>query len=272
MSTGITESVGNGAGNRPQDVRRVQRLLAPFAKLSGMPPLVEDGLAGMATIAAIERFQAEVLGFPAPDGRIDPAGRTWAALTDWAHEAAADPPLVTYGSGVDRAARLVSDYSFAVTRKALAMAGTKAAVITSTLRLPQEQAATMYKNAAKDLKAQFALYGGAGDEVLRIYEANQSRPAETVIRLMREAIEAQLARGRQVSRHVTTPAGFAKRNVIDIGLHSTRAAAGASFDHGRLTKAFAKLASQGYIGTFIDETGKSNCCWHLEIAPGAKKL
>lgn len=271
MSAGITESVGNGAGNRPPDVRRVQRLLAPFAKLAGLPPLVEDGLTGRATIAAIERFQVEVLGFPAPDGRVDPAGRTWTALIGWAQEAV-DPARVTYGAGVERAARLVGDYSFAVIRKALGMAGMKAAVITSTLRLPREQAATMYKNAAKNLSAQFALYGRTGDEVLRVYEANRGRPAETVIGLMRETIEAQLAKGRQVSRHVTTPARYAKLNVIDIGLNSTRAAAGASFDHKGLTKAFVKLASQGYIATFIDETAKSNCCWHLEISPGSKKL
>ena len=271
MSAGITESVGNGANNRPPDVRRVQRLLALFAKLTDLPPLEEDGLIGGATIAAIERFQADTLGYPAPDGRIDPGGRTWTALIRWAQEAA-DPIRVTYDSGVETAARLVSDYSFAVIRDALAMAGMKAAVITSTLRLPREQAATMYKNAVKGLNAQLALYGRAGDEVLRVYEANRARPAETVIALMRAAIEAQLAKGRQVSRHVTTPARYAKLNVIDIGLNSTRAAAGESFDHKRLTKAFVKLAGQGYIATFIDETAKSNRCWHLEIAPGAKKL
>lgn len=270
MSAGITESVGNGASNRPPDVRRVQRLLAPYAKLAGLPPIEEDGLMGGITITAIERFQAVVLGFPAPDGRVDPGGQTWAALIGWADEA--DRIRVTYGFGVEAKARLVSDYGLAVIDKALGMAGMKAAVITSTLRLPREQAATMYKNAVRDLGAQFALYGSAGDEVLRIYAANRGRPAETVIGLMREAIEAQLAKGRHVSRHVTTPARYAKLNVIDIGLHSTRAAAGASFHPERLTKPFAKLAGEGYIATFIDETAKSNCCWHLEIAPGAKKL
>ena len=271
MSTGITGSVGHGASNRPPDVLRVQRLLAPFARMTGLPPLSDDGSIGPATIAAIERFQAEVLGFPAPDGKIDPGGRTWVALVRWA-EGDAAAIRVVYGSDVEPSARLVSDYSLAVVRKALGMAGMKAGVITSTLRLPGEQAATMYKNAVRDLSAQFALYGGAGDEVLRIYQANRGKPAETVIPLMRKAIEAQLELGRQVSRHVTTPARYAKLNVIDIGFNSTRAAAGASFNHKGLTQAFAKLAGQGYIATFIDETAKSNCCWHLEIVPGAKKL
>ncbi len=271
MSTGITGSVGHGASNQPTDVLRVQRLLAPFAKKAGLSPLADDGAVGPATIAAIKCFQADVLGFPAPDGRIDPGGRTWAALAGWGGDAA-DPLRVVYGSDVEPAARLVSDYSLAVIRKALGMAGMKAAVITSTLRLPQEQAATMYKNAVKDLNAQIALYGGTGDEILRVYQANRGKPAEAVILLMRKAIEAQLELGRQVSRHVTTPARYAKLNVIDIGLHSTRAAAGASFDRKGLTQAFAKLTSQGYIAAFIDETAKSNCCWHLEIVPGAKKL
>ena len=75
-----------------------------------------------------------------------------------------------------------------------------------------------------------------------------------------------------MSRHVVSPAAYAKLNVIDIGLGSTQAAAGTSFKLGELTKAFTKLAAQGYIAKFIDETGKTNACWHLEIAPGAKAL
>lgn len=283
--TGIAKSVGKGGVNQKADAKLVQRLLSPFAVSKGLPPLLDDGDIGPKTIAVIERFQAEVMGFPAPDGRIDPGGKTMAALLAWKVPSPAPTPAptptpvpaddgikVTYGPGVDEDARLVDDYSFAVIRKALGLAGMKAAVITSTLRLPQEQAATMYKNAAKDLNAQFALYGPTGDEILQVYKANRAKSAETVIELMRKTIEKQLANGRQVSKHVATRERYAKLNVIDVGLNSTRAAAGDSFDHKALTKAFARLAEQGYIATFIDETAKSNVCWHVEIVPGAKKL
>jgi hypothetical protein len=267
MATGIAGSVGNGADNQRADVKRVQQLLAPFAKNAGLPPIIDDGLLGAATIAAIERFQAQVMKFPAPDGRIDPGGKTWAALVAWS-----DPIKVIYGPGVEPEARLVDDYSFAVIRKALALAEMKAAVITSTLRFPQEQAAAMYKNAVRDFAGQRALYGPTGDEILQVYAANKGKQAEAVIDLMRAKIEKLVATGRPVSLHVTTKAGYAKRNVIDIGLNSTREAAGASFDQKALTRAFAKLAEQDYVAKFIDETAKSNCCWHLEIVPGAKKL
>lgn len=275
---GIAKSVGKGAVNDKADARLVQRLLSPFAVSEGLPPLDDDGVIGKTTIGVIERFQAAVMGFPAPDGRVDPGGKTMAALLAWKAPSATPAPSdddaikVTYGPGVDVEARLVDDYGFAVIRKALGIAGMKAAVITSTLRLPQEQAATMYKNAVKSLAGQYALYGSVGDTVLRVYEANRKKPAETVIALMRDKIEAEMAKGRLVSNHVATPAHYAKRNVIDVGLNSTRAAAGDSFDHKALTKAFARLAEQGYIATFIDETAKSNVCWHVEIVPGAKKL
>src|SRR6185369_4980361 len=100
----------------------------------------------------------------------------------------------------------------------------------------------------------------------------KSKPADAVIALMAKKIEAQLATGRQVSRHVTTTAGYAKLNVIDLGVNSTRAAAGPTFNLGALTKAFAKLQAEGFIKTFIDETAKSNTCWHLEIVPDARPL
>lgn len=32
------------------------------------------------------------------------------------------------------------------------------------------------------------------------------------------------------------------------------------------------LEKDGYIDTLIDETGKSNSCWHLEIKPNKKSI
>lgn len=287
---GISRSVGKGGVNQAPDVKLVQQLLAPFLKQNGQQPILANGTIDNATVAAILQFQAKALKLLAPDGRVDPGGRTITALLKQAGAgnpgtpgAPASPALggsvpgtdtilVTYSSGVAPAAQLVSSYSIGVIRKALAAAGMKAAVMTSTLRLPQEQAATMYKNAAKSLTAQFQLYGPTGDEILQVYKANKDKPADVVIALMKKKIEEQLAQGRQVSRHVTTPSLYNGLNVIDIGVNSTRAVAGPSFNLNGLTKAFAKLATEGYIKTFIDETAKSNTCWHLEIVPNAKPL
>jgi len=33
-----------------------------------------------------------------------------------------------------------------------------------------------------------------------------------------------------------------------------------------------RLETDGYIKKFIDETNKSNTCWHVEIIPNAKAL
>lgn len=282
MTTGIMKSVGKGGINLPGDVATVRQLLAGFVKRNGKSPLA-IGPMDQPTIEAITQFQKTVMQLRMPDGRVDPGGRTIAALIKDAAKpgaAVAPPPpgaaagiiAVTYGTGVPATAQLVSPYAIDVIKKALVAAGMKAGVITSTLRLPDEQAATMYKNAVKDLAAQLRLYGATGDEVLKVYRDNKTQPAATVIALMKKKIEDLLAQGRQVSRHVTTTAGYARLNVIDIGVNSTRAAAGPSFNLNGLTKAFSKLQTEGYIKTFIDETAKSNTCWHLEIVPNAKPL
>lgn len=77
----ITQSVGKGGVNATRDVKNVQTLLN-----AQMPPhlhkLMVDGIVGPATIAMIQSFQRHVLGFRRPDGRVDPKGRTLAALND----------------------------------------------------------------------------------------------------------------------------------------------------------------------------------------------
>lgn len=90
----ITGSVGRGGINARGDVREVQRLLNGWRAATGQPALAIDGDAGPRTVAAIEAYQAQVLGIARPDGRVDPGGRTWRAL---AAQAAPAIPL----SGAD---------------------------------------------------------------------------------------------------------------------------------------------------------------------------
>lgn len=53
---------------------------------------------------------------------------------------------------------------------ALKECGMNHAVITSTLRTPEDQEEIMYKNAKIDLNKQKILYGRNGDDVLAVYE------------------------------------------------------------------------------------------------------
>jgi hypothetical protein len=89
----IGASVGQGGTNDLADVLVVQHLLNAWLQRIGEKVLPTDGDCGPRTIAAIQLFQARVLHSPKPDGRIDPGGRTWDALTSLA----APPPL----SGAD---------------------------------------------------------------------------------------------------------------------------------------------------------------------------
>ena len=75
----IQLSVGNGGVNRVEDVATIQELFNLIAPVHGNH-LVVDGFLGPKTIVAIETFQTRVVTLPKPDGRVDPSGRTFAAL------------------------------------------------------------------------------------------------------------------------------------------------------------------------------------------------
>ncbi len=70
----ISASVGKGGTNKPEDVAAVQGLLNKNGA-----GLETDGMVGPKTIAAITKFQQGNLGFG--EGRVDPGGQTWDALT-----------------------------------------------------------------------------------------------------------------------------------------------------------------------------------------------
>ncbi len=286
MSITITKSVGRDGGNVAVDVTAVQTQLNKVVAQLGLAPLAVNGTADPATIAAIAEFQRCIVKMKTPDGRIDPGGGTLKALNEAAEAPAAPAPAapapatpatatpakVRYSDSLPASARLVSDYAFKVIEKAVVAAGIKAAVITSTLRPPAEQAAIMYDKASQNLDAQYALYGAAGDKVLDVFKANQGKPKPTVVALMKAKIDELGAQGVRVSLHVVSLEAYAKLNVIDIGVNSTRAVAGPAFNIAKITAAFNKLASDGYIRKFIDETAKANNCWHVEIVPGVKPL
>lgn len=74
----ISASVGHGGRNLASDVQKVQSLLNDHG---ASPPLAVDGACGPQTVRAIRWFQEHVVGLASPDGRVDPGGRTWTALS-----------------------------------------------------------------------------------------------------------------------------------------------------------------------------------------------
>ncbi|PUA27744.1 MAG: hypothetical protein B0W54_14495 [Cellvibrio sp. 79] len=83
MEIKIAASVGENAKNRNSDVRIIQKALNNIMQyniLAPLAPLAEDGVAGRKTKLAIRQFQRVAVGMAAPDGRIDPSGKTIAKL------------------------------------------------------------------------------------------------------------------------------------------------------------------------------------------------
>ena len=85
----IGKKVGRGGANVANDVMLVQVLFnVNLSRMSGAKAITMDGKSGSNTIAAIEKFQKEVVGSNSPDGRVDPNGATINALIQGAKSGA----------------------------------------------------------------------------------------------------------------------------------------------------------------------------------------
>jgi peptidoglycan hydrolase-like protein with peptidoglycan-binding domain len=75
-------SVGQGGRNAHDDVQLVQIHLNKNAHIvSEIGRVPEDGILDERTQRAIIAFQRQIVRLSAPDGRVDPHGRTWRMLT-----------------------------------------------------------------------------------------------------------------------------------------------------------------------------------------------
>jgi peptidoglycan hydrolase-like protein with peptidoglycan-binding domain len=72
----IRNSVGKKGVNKKSDVQLVQEALNRSVT-QPQQLLKIDGIVGLLTIAAIERFQKNIVGMPKPDGLVDVDGKTW---------------------------------------------------------------------------------------------------------------------------------------------------------------------------------------------------
>lgn len=88
----ISAPVGRNGKNFAPDVLVVQRLLmARLGSYGPLRPFAPDGICGPQTIEAIMQFQRNAVRMLAPDGRVDPNGKTFAALVGGIIGAAAGP-------------------------------------------------------------------------------------------------------------------------------------------------------------------------------------
>ncbi|HEY7771784.1 MAG TPA: peptidoglycan-binding protein, partial [Marinagarivorans sp.] len=209
MPKGIMRSVGVKASNELGDVKLIQIYLN-LNRQKNQKRLAEDGLIGKKTIDAIKHFQVNSVGMKNADGRVDPNGKTFSYLTMYIEASEQDAaeanarlnkqsrvmsPVsetkilsqaglshlsVSY-KNIPAERQLVAKYSKNIIRVALKQAGMKHAVITSTLRFPEQQAEIMLRNAKIDLAKQFRLYGSAGDKVLKVFQDNKSKSDTEII-------------------------------------------------------------------------------------------
>lgn len=107
--------------------------------------------------------------------------------------------------------------------------------------------------------------------MLEVYRKNKTKNDNEIIELMTDKILELAKQNRHVSLHCVPKPDYEKLNVIDIGLNSTRAV-NKNFSLQKFTNAFKALQKEGYVTKFIDETSKSNSCWHLEIKPNGKAI
>ena len=77
----ISDSVGEGGENRPDDVEIIRRLLNEH-RPPGQPPLPVYAGADPFLIDRIRHFQYHQVGLLNPDGRVDPRGRTLRRLNE----------------------------------------------------------------------------------------------------------------------------------------------------------------------------------------------
>ena len=267
------ESHSYKSGARGQEVEYIQQALIKLGFDLGNAGA--DGDFGPTTKRQVEQFQKEYqetnnthLAYQVGtiDGIVGQGtllGLDEALVEGWEYQRSIDSVVVTYKEDLPADKRVVSQKSIEIIRLAFSRAGAKHAVITSTLRTPDEQARVMYRNAKQDLESQFRLYGRAGDKVLTVYKENHN--ATNVIDLMAKKIESLLRKGEKVSKHCTTFDEYEKVNIIDLGVNSMLNLN--NHDKSlidKISNQFRIMKHEGKL-RFIDETNKSNRCWHIEV-------
>jgi len=199
----IKSSVGQGGKNNLNDVQFIQAALKNLAEEDfRLKTLVVDGKYGKKTGDAIRNYQRLIVKLQAPDGRIDPNGRSEKTLISKLieidnallpelvkkYKLKKAPPSVS-GSGPrtisyrQHAKKVVSIYSENIIKLAMGYAGINKCDFSSTIRTFDDQARIMYNNCKAYSSATSVDtlrtargwgYAKAGREVEKVYFDNKA--------------------------------------------------------------------------------------------------
>ncbi len=156
-STTLSDSVGEGGKNKPEDVALVKTLINKFIKAFNLSDTANLSKMGKYTVDKIKEFQQQKVGIENPDGRIDVGGKSWKVLNGetppaastndgaptgnyYSHPNAANVGAIRYGNGVT--ARKMIPEAEKLLQSILAKAGLSAseAQVNSTKRSYYDQA------------------------------------------------------------------------------------------------------------------------------------
>ena len=172
----ITKPVGGSTPNpNPEEVRLIQRLLNKH-RPAPLNLIAENGKEGPETTAAIEEFQRRVVRLAKPDGRVDPGGKTFKALSGAAASPLvksdpksgifshpdADKVTLSYGiQGDGKRVPELNSKAAQLLKSIVASCGMKAATLTSTLRTYHDQARITITQTYKSDPSKVSMWYGA---------------------------------------------------------------------------------------------------------------
>ena len=309
QTNAIKHSVGRGGVNLRTDIAVVQELLGLRRRIFAdpIPILAIDGRCGVKTIDAIVQTQRDVIGLPAPDGRIDPRGRSLHTLLHGFGQREIEDLRLKHSSGFvgpnpltasprskpartnyailyrPTARRELSRFTEDVIRVAMLFAGVSRVELSSTRRTASDQARVMYDNCQRypavktvdDLVNQRGWgYGGPGREVETIYYNELGNSQTDVLDAMEHKILDLAQHGQSVSGHCTDPASYGACNVVDIPFSSVPKTQQAELQEQlvdlsvQVKNARPSRNRQGLIDLLVIE----DRAWHLELKQHPRAL
>lgn len=177
---------------------------------------------------------------------------------------------ITFTYGENARPEVVSPHSMKILKEIMAAAGLKTAMISSTLRTPEDQARAMYNNLilpenkekGHGVAGGYAMYGKSGDKVIDVYVKSKAE-GKTADQIKADMVAKIRELGpSNVSHHCQELSKYKKLNVVDIGPKSV--ANPAAFE-----KAAREAETAGRVAKFLSPAN-NDPAFHIEIAQPAE--
>lgn len=246
----------------------------------GQIPLANDGTISLYWAAG--QRMADVIGDPfgslvvpagtskgwhggsfVPVTSLAPEGTTHVLAVSGTETMALRDVNVQAGGNVDL--NLVTPLMISIIKGGLRASGTPTAMITSTVRSPEDQARAMFDNLLRTgVAAQLDIYAAPGDAVIRVYQRATSGLTRGQILSMSSSIQSEMtteiySQGpSNVSRHCGDPS---KMSIVDVGTALLP-------NNSRFANFVSPLIKTYPGGDFLDER-RVNGCYHLELQVGS---